>query len=135
MGKTSKLTLKLRRLGMAQGARHVLPVLAMELARAADEGRVKPDDALEVYVDYFKAASRLKTIDPYDNGVKANVSKLRQIIKAHDPRLLARVTKAHDKAARKSRVKPLYHAMVAACRYANANGRVPDAVLAELCRR
>lgn len=132
----SKLTDKLRALGALQGARYVLPKLAMEVARAAKRRELSPEDALEVYVDYYKASSHLKTIDPYDNGVKANVSKLRQIIKAADPELLERVTRVHAKVGEREQVKPLYQAMVAACRIkVTQQTRVTNEQIAKLSRR
>lgn len=135
----TRLGPKLRRLGALQGTRHVLPLLAMEVAQAAQNHEVSPEDALEVYVDYFKASSRLKTIDPYDKGVQANVSKLRQIIKAADPDLLRRVTRIRDKLSAKYEVRPLYQAIVLACRLKNhldhGKQHLPDAVLARIVRR
>jgi hypothetical protein len=117
----NNLSATLHALGVAQTNRGVLPTLAIEVAKAARKGTIKPDNALDVYLDYYRASSRLKTIDPYDNGIKANVSKLRQIILCADPELLERVTNLHEKALNAGHyVKPLYHAMVLACRAYNA---------------
>jgi len=126
---------ELRKLGVLQGQRHVLPILALKVAKAAKARHIDESSALDVYVDYFKASSRLKTIDPYDNGVKANVSKLRQIIKARDPDLLERVMKAHSRLTLEGKVKPLYAAMVAACRAKNAGKDVSSkAAVARIVR-
>ncbi len=118
-----KLGAKLQDLGRAQGSRGYLPEVAMELAIAAKAGQIEPDDALEAYVAYYKASSHLKTIDPYCNTVKANVSKLRQIIKCADPQLLERVTRTHRAMSRQGHVGALYPAMVNACRMQIQYGR------------
>jgi hypothetical protein len=130
------LTSTIRDLGKAQASRGVLPQLAIEVSRAAAEHDINPEDALELYVDYFQASSGLKKIDPFDNSVKANVSKLRQLIKAADPKLMEVVIRQHEKLAKKVEVKPLYHAMVEAARYKSKTGRRPDiAMLAKIVSR
>jgi hypothetical protein len=131
----NKLSATLHQLGVQQRTRYVMPQLAMEVARAAARREIDPDDALSVYVDYYKAASTLKNVDPYDNGVKANVSKLRQIIKASDPALLDRVTDIHERLRARDKVVPLYHAMVAVCRIKNVSHRVSVKAIEKCCRR
>jgi hypothetical protein len=120
----SKLTARLRVLGNAQRHLHVLPKMAVLVATAAKNREVSPEDTLEIYTAYYKAASPLKTIDPYSAAVRVNVSKLRQIIKARDPELLRKVMVERDKLMLQGKdVKPLYHAMVDVCRAANNSPR------------
>jgi hypothetical protein len=132
----TKLAKALRVFGRRQNARHILPLLAMEVARAAQRGEVSADNAIEVYIDYYMVASGGRKIDPYDAGIQANASKLRQIIKAKSPGLLSRVTAAHQKLSARGDARPLYHAMVACCRAQLARGKeLSDAQVATNTRR
>jgi len=132
----TKFSRKVQGLGKLQATRGVLPVLAMEVSKAAAKRDLKPEDALETYIDYYKASSRLKTIDPYDGGVQANVSKLRQIIKSASPELLAKVQEIHERISTRDTVRPLYAVMVAVSRRHNATGKKPTAAeIAAMVRR
>ncbi len=103
---------------VAQG-RATLPRLALAAAAAAKAGQIDEDDAAGIYEEYIKRSQGLNHVEHSSNTIKANVSKLRQIIKCsmngYDaPHLLRRVEVIHAKA--RVPVKPLYSAMVDACR-------------------
>ena len=102
----------------------VLPVFALELAKAAKRKEITADDAEELYLAYFKASTGLK-LKASDGSMRANTSKLRQIIRAADPELLKRVERIRSQAARYGPVRPLYALMVWACGVKNARGRPP----------
>jgi hypothetical protein len=133
-----RLTAKLKALGSARAASNVLPQLALEVAKAAARGAINEGHVNEIYLDYFQATKPGEKIDPYSGAVKANASKLRQIVKAADPELLARVTAVHHKICHKQprTCRPLYAAMVLACRIKISKGRrVSDAELARIVKR
>lgn len=108
-----------RRLGKSQRQTYRLPIVAMEVAQAAKRGDIDVDDAIDLYIEYMREASGIKKWDPASNTIKANASKLRQIIKAADPDLLLRVERIHNTMRDKGELAPganLYPAMVNACR-------------------
>lgn len=63
----------------AQG-RDAKPKLALAVVRAAFDNVIAPDDAEMLYNEYALAESKKSIHDHSAGGVKANVSKLRQII-------------------------------------------------------
>lgn len=63
----------------AQG-RDAKPKLALALVRAAFDNVIGPDDAESIYNEYAMAESKKSIHDHSAGGIKANVSKLRQII-------------------------------------------------------
>jgi hypothetical protein len=120
--------------GRLQRDRQTLPQFAIEIAKLAKSGEIDTDDAMDIYIAYFKVSSGLRKPLPTDTGVKVNASKLRQIIKAASPTLLGRVMKLYAKAERDNR--PLYPCMVDACRLYNLHNKMPtDAQLKAIVAR
>lgn len=60
--------------------RDAKPKLALTIVRAAFDGIIGPDDAEMIYNEYATAESKKSIHDHSAGGIKANVSKLRQII-------------------------------------------------------
>ena len=111
--------------GAAQGQRDVLPKMAVELAKAAKRGVIDEGDAMELYKRYFAASARTsaRALDQRAPNIKVNASKLRQIIKAADPELLARVTHIRERLRFEKSCRSLYSCMVDACRMQLVIGR------------
>src|SRR5262245_45662668 len=88
--------------------RGVLHQLAIAVVRAAAEGEIEPEDAHEIYVEYYKAAHHLTSVSTDLPGLKQNVSKLRQLIKLGQQRrkdalaLMRRAERAREEAIRGS---------------------------------
>lgn len=115
-----------KKLGRLQRTRHEnypLPQLAMEVAEAAAAKEIDEDSADEVYGAYIQESTGQKP-NPALMTFRVNSSKLRQIIKSKSPRLLQRVKKVHD-SYRGKNIRPLYPAMVDACRLHLETGRMP----------
>lgn len=119
-----------------------LPKLAMRVVRAANDGVIdttkdkdQRDDAAKIYEEYCKSESKKQIHAHSDNGTKANVSKLRQLVlfgqmTTCDPvavldraaELRAEMVKAEEK------VLPVYAGFVAVAREQldNTTGQLDD---------
>lgn len=124
--------------GVVATARNSLSDLAVATAEAAVKGKLDEDDAQGIYEEYIKATEPEHV--PTDNAIRANVSKLRQIIKvaANDREVLdlfERVRQMHGKLKTHTRTVPLYTAYVDAARLAHQRGAQPtDAQLEKICK-
>ena len=99
-----------------------LPAFALVVARAVIVGEVDSDDDAEsVYLAYYDATIKRSGAQTLGSH-KAQVSKLRQIMKLADERprhavkLLSRVTELHGEMLGREPVVALYAAMVTAAR-------------------
>jgi hypothetical protein len=102
-------------------ARTTPMVLVREAVKAAMRGEIDEDDALSLYETYIKKSQVTDTVDAASNTMRANASKLRQIIRCASARkdaldLLNRVIDMHGKVSRHLPTKSPYWAMVLACR-------------------
>jgi hypothetical protein len=109
-----------RKLGqMLATNRGVLHQLAFAVVRAAADGEIEPEDAYDIYTEYYKAAHHIAKVEADMPGLRQNVSKLRQLIKlGHQWRkdaigLLRRAERAYEEAVRgNARVVGVYTHMV-----------------------
>jgi hypothetical protein len=110
--------------------RHTLPEMATDLAERAKAGEIDPEDAMDLYLEYYRASMGVFKADPTLNTARANASKLRQVIKAADPDLLRRVSDIYDQMHHKVPCRPLYHGMVDVCRHRlDTKGHISDATI------
>lgn len=105
------------------GRRAVLPLFALEVARAARAGEIDKGNANELYFQYQSVVKRGEKVEIAKSGPRVQASKLRQIIKlatsakVHDPvAFLESVLELHFDLSRKEKVKPAYVAMVEVAR-------------------
>jgi hypothetical protein len=125
---------RLTELGASQRRAEFLPQVALEVAQAAKQGVINADDARDIYMAYYMALPRHRPPSP--DSIKANASKIRQLIKCKDPALLRRVIRMHRSVGQHHKVKPLYHVMVDACRLKGELQRAPtETQLTRLIRR
>ena len=125
---------------MVASKRGALHQFALAVVRAASEGEIEPDDAHELYVEYYKAARNITKVQPDMPGIKQNVSKLRQLIKLGQQRrkdalsLMRRVEQAHEHALRgNAPVMALYAHMIEAARAQLASAQpLTDRALGQL---
>ena len=125
---TGKIDDRVKEIGRTQRHRYeglTLPVLAIAVAEAARDGEVNEDVAGEVYAIYIQESTGQKPV-PSEQSFRVNASKLRQIIRAKSPALLRKVAKLHGQVREKIRVRPLYPAMVDACRALYHTGKMPS---------
>jgi hypothetical protein len=95
--------------------RAVLPALAIAAAKAAEAGEIDEEDADKVYETYVKFARRITKVDMAAQATRAQVSKLRQIIKLGAERgtePLMKAMRLHPEATKQGRTLPLYDSMV-----------------------
>ena len=119
-----------------QRQRHTLPQVAITIAERAKSGDVDTDDTMDLYLEYYCASAGVSKADATSPTVRVNASKLRQIIKAADPALLREVSRLYEEMRHKVATKPLYHAMVDACRYKLEAGKTPsEATLRKILRK
>jgi hypothetical protein len=111
---------------LATQTRDRLPVLAMMVAKHAAKGHLDEASAEPLYLEWIKGSTGATRVERGTNTVRVNTSKLRQVIRARDPKLLQRVMTMHAKLARTHVVLPLYDAMVQVCRYKNARDAMPS---------
>jgi hypothetical protein len=119
--------------------RGTLPDLALTLAGAAKQGAIDEGDVMDLYLAYMQASHPRRKLAHSDPPVKANASKLRQIVKAQDPELLKRVTEVHQRlVSHETPCKALYACMVDACRAALLRplGKpLSERAIVKLCKR
>jgi hypothetical protein len=121
-------------------SRAILPKLAMEIARAAADGKINTSEAEDIYRTYRKAA-RAGPENPA--SFKAQASKLRQIVRlASEYRtglaLLEETCAIHDELNKTepSALKPAYAAMVDVARSRLGMRRaLTRTEIAKLCRK
>lgn len=135
-----------------QAGKDSLPNLALKVARAVEDGVISTekdkdgvDDAQRVYGEFVKAASKKAVHEHTTSGVKANTSKLRQImLAASKPTLqngfydaLKRVVEARKAAiAKEEKVQGAYPAFVAAARLqVEQDDDLTDAQIGELIKK
>lgn len=131
------LTTLLRGHGRAQQTcRRIMAHAAIDIAHSAARGEIDETDADRLYTIYYQAAKGVKitTDNKCEAGFRVNTSKMRQIIKAANPELLVRVMKASDRVPM-GRRKPLYAAMVDACRSQLAGRKITAALMLKLVSR
>jgi hypothetical protein len=102
--------------------RSALPELALRAARAAATGEINEEDAATVYAAYLRQAQHITKPDMGLATLRAQVSKLRQIIKLGVERrrealkLFERVRELHVKCSHDDHVQALYPCYVGAAR-------------------
>ena len=117
--------------------RSTLPKFALHICREAAAGEISEDDANDLYLEYIKTSTGV-SMDATANSVRANASKLRQIIKlgaecSDAETLLTKVIETHDKMLRQENIVSAYAAMVAAARERLTTGKhVPDRRIVQL---
>jgi hypothetical protein len=124
-------------LGSKQSARYVLPIVAVEVAKAARRGEVDEEDATDLYLAYWEGTAAPGKIVPTADSPKSQISKLRMIIKAADPDLLDRVAILHEKCKREGEaVLSLYASMVETSRVqASRHAKLRDREILEIIRK
>ena len=108
--------------------RHALPTLALAAAQGAARSVVDEHDASDIYAAYSER--------PVSRSYRVQASKLRQVIRAANPKLVMRVWTMHNVHRKhEPRGVQLYETMVNACRLYLTTRRCTRDDIAELLSR